>query len=57
MGRGVAASKRARERIRFRKGVGVGGNAGVKKKKKLLEGFVCGTIISCQPAFARPRAL
>lgn len=23
----------------------------------LLDGFVCGTIISCQPAFARPPAL
>lgn len=37
MGRGVAASKRARERIRFRKGGG--GDAGVKKKKKTFGGF------------------
>lgn len=50
---GRVASKRVRKRIGFRKGGG--GVHGLKKM--LLDGFVCGTIISCQPAFARPGAL
>lgn len=43
MGRGVAASKRARERIRFRKGGG-GGMQGLKKKKNFWRVLFAGQL-------------
>lgn len=54
MGRRTAG-RRVRERMRF--GKGGGGVVHVFFLKKLLDGFVFRTIISCLPAFARPPAL